>query len=785
MSSPPPTTRRHLRPDSQLSLSALLGLSDGGGLDWSRLRALQHQHSARHWRTGFLGHLFACIAAVWISHHALPWWASVGWILTLALGLTRYIVANRIPVDRIERISRQRAFLRALGSAPIGLAWGGFILSLAIWGDRGQLLTAAPLLIAVMATSAALMAVVPLAALLFLALSGGGAVAALILGGALIPAGAVAVLTLTLATNVVLRGENFLRVRDAEADRAEKDEVVSLLLREFEESEADWLWQIDTARRVRDPSVRFAYALGRDPDAIEGEPFLRLILGADWDESEFLPSHRQLADRLNRRESFSSLAIRVAIGGEARWWELSGMPMYDERGHFAGFRGVGSDVTEQHESNRKIAYLARYDTLSGLPNRMMLTEALAEALRYAEKWDTQCALLMLDLDRFKAVNDSLGHLVGDALLAQVARRLRDAMDDNAFCGRLGGDEFAVVVRDASDRQALDRFAERLIAILSEPYTVDQHTLHIGASVGSATGPADGTTVEKMLRNADLALYRAKDRAGGTHSRYEPNLFAVAEERRQLESALRGALERDEFRLKYQPIVDAESETLSGFEALVRWQREDGEIIGPDRFIRLAEETRLILPIGRWVMESACRDAADWPPHVRLSVNVSAEQLLDADFVGDVVRALTTSGLTPERLEIEVTESVFLNDADGARRAMEAIIALGCKVALDDFGTGYSSLGYLRKLHFSNIKIDRSFVTGAAEGNIESLAIIRAVVAMAQFLDMATTAEGVEQPAEANLVRELGCSKMQGYLFGRPMDAREALGLFRRMTRESA
>ena len=735
---------------------------------------------------GMLGQVIAAGAAFAISHTALPVWATVGWLSLLAVGLARYIVTSRtMRLERIERISRHRALIRAIGSAPIGLAWGVFALALAVWGTQTELLMAGPLLVAVMATSAALMAVVPLAAVLFLAIVGGASVTALLLDGAPVPAGAIAVLTVTLGINVVLRGENFLRVRDAEADRAEKDEVVSMLLGEFEESEADWLWQIDTARRVCDPSMRFAGALRASPVDIEGEPFLRLILGDDWQNQEALPVHRQLAEKFTRRESFSSLAVRVVLDGNVKWWELSGMPAYDEQGNFAGFRGVGSDVTEQHESNEKIAYLARYDTLSGLPNRMMLTEALAEALRFAEKWRTQCALMMIDLDRFKAVNDSLGHLVGDTLLAQVAKRLNDAMDDNTFCGRLGGDEFAVVVRDVSNPRLLAERGEWLIELLSEPYSVDEHTLHIGASIGSATGPADGTTVEMLLRNADLALYRAKDERGGVYRCYEPTLFAVAEERRQLETALRAALQRGEFHLQYQPIVDARSETLMSFEALIRWHPEGGSPIPPDRFIRLAEETRLIVPIGRWVMERACRDATRWPTHVRLSVNVSAEQLLDPDFSGDVVRALSASGLDPSRLEIEVTESVFLNDADRARRAMEEVIALGCKVALDDFGTGYSSLGYLRKLHFSNIKIDRSFVNGAAQGNIESLAIIRAVVAMAEFLDMATTAEGVEQAEEADLIRDLGCTKMQGYLFGRPMNVSDTDSLFRMRDREPA
>jgi diguanylate cyclase (GGDEF)-like protein len=434
-------------------------------------------------------------------------------------------------------------------------------------------------------------------------------------------------------------------------------------------------------------------------------------------------------------------------------------------------------VTEQRKSSEKIAYLARYDTLTQLPNRLQLTEALGEALRYAAQWRTRCALLMVDLDRFKAVNDSLGHMTGDKLLAQVSARLQSLMGENQMVGRLGGDEFAIVIRDASTPGVVRDLARRVIHRLSEPYQVDHHTLYVGASVGSAEGPRDGNSVEEMMRNADLALYRAKDSGGGEHCRFEPVLHASAEERRQLEVALRKALSRDEMMLHYQPVVDAHSETVVSFEALVRWNSAEHGFVSPGKFIPLAEDTRLIVPIGQWVMRKACEEARNWPEHVKVNVNVSPEQLLEPAFHDEVVQVLAATGLRPERLEIEVTESIFLRDASVARNALEQVMALGCSVALDDFGTGYSSLGYLRKLKFSTIKVDRTFVQGAAQGSAESLAIINAVVAMARSLKMTTTAEGVETAQEADLIRKLGCDKIQGFYFGRPMGAKEALALF--------
>jgi len=281
----------------------------------------------------------------------------------------------------------------------------------------------------------------------------------------------------------------------------------------------------------------------------------------------------------------------------------------------------------------------------------------------------------------------------------------------------------------------------------------------------------------LMRSADLALYRSKDEGGGKYFTYEPSLHVHAEERRKLEFSLRRALERNEFTIAYQPVVDAIDETVVSFEALLRWNSADHGNVSPAKFIPLAEDTRLIVPIGEWVLREACREAINWPSHVKVAVNVSGEQLLDPTFTAVVVGALSTSGLAPNRLEIEVTESIFVRDGTMAQHTLEQLMALGCGIALDDFGTGYSSLGYLRKIRFSTIKVDRSFVQGAAKNSAESLAIIRAVVAMADSLEMSTTAEGVETEEELQMIRQLGCKKIQGYYFGRPMSRIDALGLF--------
>ncbi|MCT2400469.1 putative bifunctional diguanylate cyclase/phosphodiesterase [Novosphingobium mangrovi (ex Huang et al. 2023)] len=757
----------------------MLGLSDPADGDWTRLRGLQYSSLSATTFARIATQAAAILATAALLMGQVNSMMLLGWIAVVAATLWHSFRVDRSLTDADRRrLSRGEVHMQMVGAVVNGLAWAVPLGFFGFFVDSQTQVKLWTVIAMLMTASAILLPAVPMSTLLFAGIVGGSTFVYFLFTQSYDMAAIAVIFTGTIFVGAIEGARRYIATKVAEAGILEKSEVVSLLLREFEEGEADWLWQIDTARRVRAVSPRFAFALGRDPAEIEGTPFIQLVAGSAWETGQFHSSLHDLAERLKRRENFSNQLVRVMIGGEARWWELSGTPRYNEDGIFDGFRGVGSDVTEARENSDKIAWLARYDTLTGLPNRMMLTEALGEALDYAEKWRTRCAFLMIDLDRFKAVNDTLGHLVGDQLLARVSERLKEQMSENELCGRLGGDEFAIVIRDASDLQHVDRVASQVIHRLSQPYEIDHHTLYVGASVGSAIGPRDGSTVETLMRNADLALYRSKDTGGNAHFTYEPALHAHAEERRQLEFSLRHALERNEFTVVYQPVVDAQNESVVSFEALLRWTSKDHGFVSPAKFIPLAEDTRLIVPIGEWVLQQACSEAMNWPDHVRVAVNVSGEQLLDQNFTSTVVTALAQSGLPARRLEVEVTESIFLRDATLARSALEQVMALGCGVALDDFGTGYSSLGYLRKLRFSTIKVDRSFVQGAATGNPESLAIIRAVVAMADSLDMSTTAEGAETEKEVEMIRKLGCRKIQGYFFGRPMPAEDAEALFR-------
>jgi diguanylate cyclase (GGDEF)-like protein/PAS domain S-box-containing protein len=763
---------------AELAISDVLGLSRNPAFDPTRLRGdelgeLEQASRNRMFANALVAVFVAATFAPLIGLGVVAPWALLLAFILYKSRQTDLLLAGPV----VQASPAMLARWQNLNAIAAALCWVSALLVFPMLSGGAQAITLLLIMLVLMISSTFVFSTSPLSVLIYNAILGTGAMVALAIEGQWQAVGGVILFTIASLVAIIQVRTSFLRARLAEALVAEKDEVVSLLLREFEENEADWLWEVDPARRLRAVSPRFAFALGRTQADVEGKPLLEMVAGRNWESGQFPPSLHDLAERLKNRENFSNMLVQVSILGEERWWELSGTPMRDEQGRFTGFRGVGSDVTEQRKSSEKIAYLARYDTLTQLPNRLQLTEALGEALRYAVQWRTRCALLMVDLDRFKAVNDSLGHMIGDKLLAQVSARLQSLMGENQLCGRLGGDEFAIVIRDADTPGVVRDVARRVIDRLSEPYQVDHHTLYVGASVGSAEGPRDGGSVEEMMRNADLALYRAKDIGGGEHCRFEPMLHASAEERRQLEVALRKALGRNEMVLHYQPVVDAHSESIVSFEALVRWNSAEHGFVSPGKFIPLAEDTRLIVPIGQWVMRKACEEARNWPDHVKVNVNVSPEQLLEPGFHEEVVQALATSGLRPERLEIEVTESIFLRDASVARNALEKVMALGCSVALDDFGTGYSSLGYLRKLRFSTIKVDRTFVQGAAQGSAESLAIINAVVAMAKSLKMTTTAEGVETIEEMQLIRSLGCDKIQGFYFGRPMTAGDASSLF--------
>jgi len=456
--------------------------------------------------------------------------------------------------------------------------------------------------------------------------------------------------------------------------------------------------------------------------------------------------------------------------------QLASVPVnsQDELGRLAStFNRMASDIVDREQ---RITHLAFNDLLTGLPNRANFTQHLEHQLRMVERRGGHVALLCMDLDNFKAINDTLGHPTGDELLRRIALRLGEELGD-AFVARLGGDEFVLVKPFDGEAGTIDELARRALAAVEVPIQINEHALDGKASIGIAIAPADGTNNNSLLRSAELALYKAKEAGRGTYRFFEEPMNAIAQSRRAIEVDLRHALGKGELELHYQPLFHLAADRIGGFEALLRWNHPIRGAISPTEFIPIAEETGLIVQIGTWVMQEACRQAAQWPEHVRVAVNVSSIQFQRPGLSHVVLQALQNSGLQPERLEIEITESIFLERSDSTLQLLHTLRGLGVRVALDDFGTGYSSLSYLQSFPFDKIKIDRSFVV-ALQTRPGAAAIVKAIIDLADALGMETTAEGVEEPGQLATLQKQGATSIQGFLFSRPLPAPEATRLLK-------
>ncbi len=544
------------------------------------------------------------------------------------------------------------------------------------------------------------------------------------------------------------------------------------LLDSFEAAGLGWFWATDARGRLIYLSENAAHALGwTDGEAI-GKPLGELFIPEQADDPDKMK--RPLAFLLSARNSISQLNVRLAVEGQEVWWEIAGKPQFDDKQRFTGYRGSAKDVTAIRESQQDAERLAQYDPLTGLANRHRMTKRLTSILKAYRNSKRTCALMMLDLDRFKHVNDTLGHPAGDELLKQVGARLGRIVGNKGEIGRIGGDEFQIVLPDIDDRGTLGELGQRLIQMISQPYSVNGTRAIIGASMGVAIAPYDGLDTEELVKAADLALYAAKGGGRGQYRFYSSDLKDGAKHRRQVEEDLRDAVESNQLSMHYQPLVCTKTHMVKCCEALMRWDHPDRGMISPGLFVPVAEEIGIIKKMGEWALNEVCMQAKAWPLDLRVAVNVSAVQFAHDDFPQVVRGALSQSGLEPERLELEITESVFLGDTGRAQRIFVELKRIGVRLALDDFGTGYSSLSYLRKAPFDKIKIDQSFVRGATEEGNNNAAILSAIVSLADALNMETVAEGVEAKDELNLVTERGATLVQGYIFSRPMPNDEFL-----------
>ena len=539
-----------------------------------------------------------------------------------------------------------------------------------------------------------------------------------------------------------------------------QSESIRLLLREYEHRGVGWLWQVDSENRVVYISSRMTALLGRSTSQLIGHS-LPASLGGN----------SALGRTLLARQPFQNLEMELRTRRGTRWISLAGDPIIDMAGQFQGFRGVGSDITEVRKTQERLTNLANMDVLSGLPNRGRVRQLLGEALSTAQATNVPCAIMFLDLDGFKPVNDTFGHPKGDAVLQAVAKRLCDQVGPDGHVGRMGGDEFAIVLADAQSRHKVEQLADGIIKSIAEPYMIDQTEIRIGVSIGCAFGPIDGATVDDLILKADLALYEAKGAGRGVVKYFSSELQTEQDDRVRLETDLRGAIASKQFHLVYQPLVNAKTQKLIGFEALIRWNHPQRGFVPPNIFIPVAEESGLMPVIGEWVIDEACRAAATWPEPITVALNISPKQILPA-LPNLVSQALGRHKLPANRVELEVTEGVFLGDNGATLDVLKRLRSLGVGIALDDFGTGYSSIGYLNKAVFHKLKIDGSFVREAGS-RPENVAIIQSIVQLAKSFRMSITAEGVETAEDFERMRDLGCDTIQGYLFGRPLSYERA------------
>jgi diguanylate cyclase (GGDEF)-like protein/PAS domain S-box-containing protein len=689
----------------------------------------------------------------------------IGWLSTVAvialLAMKAWLRSRGRPASRASRRAMRRSTWHA---AALGLVWA---LVPALWfeqaSDEVQLLIAV-LTTGMTAAGAFALARLPAASLVYTASLTVGSLIALWQNGGILAA-PVSVLMLVYAwicaTGAMATGRHATQLLLAKRDAQRQQQLLSVLLHDFEEHAAEGLWETDPAGCLRYVSPRAAELFGMEPAQLHGQTMPALLAPRS-------PLHvKTLGNAFVRGLPFRNLAMELdAEGAASRWWTISAKPARDDAGQPDGWRGVIVDVTEEVLAQDRMRHLAHFDSLTGLANRVTLRAELEHTLKRGDA----AALLAIDVDRFKAINDTHGHSAGDGLLKTVGQRLRDCVRPQDLVARLGGDEFAVLIRSDTSREGLTAIANRLATAFATPCEMGGLQLAVAVSAGIALVPPDGG-IDDWMGNADLALYRAKADGRARAVIYDPALGEAARRHSAIEEALRHAVERGQLALHLQPKLSVASGTVVGFEALLRWRHPVLGSISPGEFIPIAERTGHIQALGNWVLHEACHLAARRLNGLNVAVNVSPAQLRSQDFEQQVSQAIAATGLPPERLELEITESLFIDDPNEAVRRLSALRRLGVRIALDDFGAGYSSLGYLRQFHFDLLKIDRQFV-GELMTREDARAIVGTIVSLARTLGMRTVAEGVETEAQRQALTRLGCDELQGYLIARPVPLEE-------------
>jgi diguanylate cyclase (GGDEF)-like protein len=543
--------------------------------------------------------------------------------------------------------------------------------------------------------------------------------------------------------------------------------------RSLTEFSSDWYWEQDT-------QYRFTEVAGRD--IMDTSSFLGRTHWDDHFRTEPVncrwKEHRRLLDR---REDFHDLILKGERDGRPTYYAVSGRPFFAEDETFLGYRGIGKDVTRQREADNQIQYLARHDALTGLANRILFSETLVQTLHNSARHRHRFALLFIDLDRFKNINDTLGHESGDQLLREMAQRLKETLRGGDFIARLGGDEFVVLLPEIEVGNDAAIVARKLLAALTRPVFIQGQECRVTASIGISEYPTDAKDEHALMKNADIAMYHAKEQGKNNFQFFSESLRSQSLERLALENSLRKAIENDELLLHYQAKLDLKVNRITGVEALLRWKHPDLGMISPSQFIPLAEDTGLIVPIGKWVLQTACAQSVAWLkaglPPVCLAVNLSARQFADENLLRDIEQSLHDSGMAPELLELELTESMVMQDHERAIKILSELKKIGVRLAIDDFGVGYSSLAQIKNFPIDTLKVDRSFIRDLPD-NSEDCAITQAIIAMAKTLSLTVVAEGVETQAQEDFLRGIACDETQGFYFSRPVASDQFAALLR-------
>jgi diguanylate cyclase (GGDEF)-like protein len=565
-------------------------------------------------------------------------------------------------------------------------------------------------------------------------------------------------------SNYVRSWSQQVKLEDQTQLLKKKASVISLLLNEFEQAASDTLWETDAEQRIVRPSATLCE---RSRMAVSDLEHKHLVSFFDAANVEACPEMKRLRDALASNGEINNLCLPALTGNRTRWWRISAKPILSDAGVFEGYRGVASDVTEKRLAEKQIYNLANFDSLTGVPKREMLIETIDAAVSRTDYGASGFALLALDVDRFKTINDVYGHAAGDAYLKATAQRLKELLGPNDMVARFGGDEFVILQMDLSSQDEAMAMAARIQQTLSEPVMIDGISAQSSVSVGISVYPEHSQQTGCLLKFADLALLASKAAGRNTVSFFDAELNDEISERIAMEDDLRDALQRNEFSLNFQPIIHTKSGRFGAFESLIRWNHPERGSVGADDFVPILEQAGMITRVGDWIIREALREASTWDETVRISINLSPLQVRNRSLITTVTHALAQTGVDPRRVDFEITETALFDDTEESLGALHALRKLGVTISLDDFGTGYSSLSLLRIFPFDKIKIDKSFVQ-QIESSEECIAIVRSIVGLAHSLGMRTTAEGVETQSIADKLTAEGCLELQGYLYGHPM-----------------